>query len=194
MASRIFRKQLIVDNIQYKFMAIVLIYILVTVIISGVMMFLPSILEISSGEITAKQQRAAQEILLMHKRFWPALIVVLIVVSAHSMLIFHRIFGPLYRFRRIFKSVTSGDLSVITKIRKNDFLHTEEIAIREMITSLKTNVAVAQNNHNTLHASITELEQDLLNMDLSTEEIREKLVAIQQRSNQLQKDLSYFQT
>lgn len=194
MASRIFRKQLIVDNIQYKFMAIVLIYILVTVIISGVMMFLPSILEISSGEITAKQQRAAQEILLMHKRFWPALIVVLIVVSAHSMLIFHRIFGPLYRFRRIFKSVTSGDLSVITKIRKNDFLHTEEIAIREMITSLKTNVAVAQNNHNTLHASITELEQDLLNMDLSTEEIREKLVAIQQNSNQLQKDLSYFQT
>ncbi|WP_136809553.1 methyl-accepting chemotaxis protein [Desulfosediminicola flagellatus] len=194
MASKMFRKQLIVDNIQYKFMAIILIYVLVTIIISGLMMFLPSIIELSSGEATARQQRAAQEILLMHKRFWPALIVVLFFISAHSMLIFHRIFGPLYRFRGIFKMVKNGDLSVVAKIRKNDFLHTEEIAIREMITSLKINVAAAKSNHNSIHISLGELEQELQDMDLTTEEIREKLVAIQQKSSQLEKDLNYFQT
>lgn len=194
MASKMFRKQLIVDNIQYKFMAIILIYVLVTIIISGVMMFLPSIMELSSGEATARQQRAAQEILLMHKRFWPALIVVLFFISAHSMIIFHRIFGPLYRFREIFKMVTNGDLSVVAKIRKNDFLHTEEIAIREMITSLKINVTAAKSNHNSIHISLGELEQELQDMDLTTEEIREKLVAIQQKSSQLEKDLNYFQT
>lgn len=194
MASKMFRKQYIVDRMQYKVMAIILIYVLVTVLISGVMMFLPSILEINSGEITEKQQQAARELLLLHKRFWPAIITVVLIVSAHSLLVFHRIFGPLYRFRGDFKLVAGGDLSVVTQIRKKDFLHADEIAIREMITSLKTNVATAKNDHTSLHSSIGDLEQELQKMDMSTEEIREKLAAIQQQSNQLQKDLDYFTT
>ncbi len=193
MASRISRKRLIVDTLQYKFMIMVVIYVLLTVIVAGLVMFLPSILELNSEEITASQQRAAQEILLLHKRFWPALIIVLLIVSTHSLLVFHRLFGPLYRFRGIFKQVTGGDLSIEAKIRKNDLLHTEEIAIREMITSLKTNVGEAKNNHDNLHATINELELELQKMDLTTEEIRQKVVAIQRHSNKLQKDLDHFQ-
>jgi len=35
----------------------------------------------------------------------------------------HRIAGPLYRFRKVFRSIEKGDLSVPSGVRKKDYLH-----------------------------------------------------------------------
>jgi methyl-accepting chemotaxis protein len=194
MNSRIFRKQIFVDKLQYKFLAIIVIYILLALTLSAVLMFLPSILQMNSSELTEQQASAAREILLLHKRFWPAILSVTVLITTHSIFVFHRIFGPLYSFRGVFKEIAEGNLSVIARIRKNDFLHTEEIAIREMITSLKTNISTTKKEHAHLKIAIEALDNELNNPVISTEAIREKLGAIRQQSEAIQKSLNYFST
>ena len=52
----------------------------------------------------------------------------------------HRIAGPLYQFRRLFRSIASGDLSVRAAIRKNDYLTREVVDINNMVKSLRLRV------------------------------------------------------
>ncbi len=194
MDQKIFRKQIFVDRLQYKFLAIIVIYILLAITLSAFLVFLPSILQMSSSEINEQQYQAARELLLLHKRFWPAILSVTLLISAHSIFIFHRVFGPLYSFRSVFKKVAEGNLSVITRIRKNDFLHTEEIAIREMITSLKTTISIAKQDHAHLRSAIEALDSELKNPDIPAETIRAKFAAIRQHSEAVQKSLNHFKT
>jgi methyl-accepting chemotaxis protein len=194
MDQRIFRKQIFVDRLQYKFLIIIVIYILLAITLSAFLVFLPSILQLNSSELTEKQYQAAKELLLLHNRFWPAILSVTALIAAHSIFIFHRVFGPLYSFRSVFRKVTEGNLAVIAQIRKNDFLHTEEIAIREMITSLKTNIAIVKKDHAQLKIAIEKLDNQLDTRDISAAEMREKIGAIRQQSEAVQKSLNHFQT
>lgn len=121
MALIVFCQTWIVDSIQYKVLAITTLYILVALLPSGCLIFLPSIPELLSDRAPGEQQQAAREMLILHKWFWPAILIVTALLGLHSTSIFHRIFGPLHRFWIIFNKVAEGDLSTLIKIRKDRF-------------------------------------------------------------------------
>jgi nitrogen fixation/metabolism regulation signal transduction histidine kinase len=79
----------------------------------------------SPAPLLSEAQRVAEQFELLHSRFWPVVFVVSLLLIVHGVFFSHRIAGPLYRFRRIFQSVASGDLTVRTSIRKSDYLHVE---------------------------------------------------------------------
>jgi methyl-accepting chemotaxis protein len=58
------------------------------------------------------------------------------VLGIHSVRIFHRLIGPLYRFRWAFAKIGEGDLSFRVQIRKNDYLQKEKKTLNEMIDAL----------------------------------------------------------
>jgi len=64
---------------------------------------------------------------------WPAVLVVFIILSIHSILVSHRIAGPLYRFRQTFQQIIAGDISKMARIRKGDLLANEQEKIAEMM-------------------------------------------------------------
>jgi nitrate/nitrite-specific signal transduction histidine kinase len=139
MKAKTRRKQYsIVDrSLQYRVLAIILIYSLVIVLFLAVCLFIPDILAMSNQDLSLELRAAAADRLLtLHSRVWPAIVAMVCVLGIHSVRIFHRLIGPLYRFRWAFSKIGNGDLSFRVKIRKSDYLHREEEALNQMIERL----------------------------------------------------------
>ena len=56
-----------------------------------------------------------------------------------TLIISHRIAGPLYRFKKILKSLGEGDFSIPCKIRRKDALQDVAAAFNDMITNARQN-------------------------------------------------------
>ena len=132
------RQYSIIDrSLQYKVLAIIVTYSMVIVLFLAVCLFVPDILAITNESLTLEMRAAAAEKLLtLHSRVWPAIIAMVCVLGVHSVRIFHRLIGPLYRFRWAFDKISEGDLNFRVQIRKSDYLHREEAALNKMIEAL----------------------------------------------------------
>ena len=105
------RRRIVVDGLQYRLLAINLLYFLVILLILAAFLFTPLVLKLRDGTTllsAAEQQEVASQFLTLHKRIWPALLITFGLLSVHSILVSHRIAGPLYQFRRILKGLRDG--------------------------------------------------------------------------------------
>ncbi len=125
----------IVDrSLQYKFLAFVLIYGLTTIIILAISLFLPDVINMNDEDLSMELRGAAAErILTLHMRVWPGVIAVVCIFGLHSFRTFHRVIGPLYRFRWAFEKIVKGDLNFRVKLRTKDYLEKEEELFNEML-------------------------------------------------------------
>jgi methyl-accepting chemotaxis protein len=132
------QKYSIVDrSLQYRVLAIIISYSLVIVLFLAICLFVPDILSMSNQELSWEMRAAAAERLLtLHSRVWPAIIAMVCVLGIHSVRIFHRLIGPLYRFRWAFSRIGDGDLSFRVQIRKKDYLQREKQTLNEMLDAL----------------------------------------------------------
>jgi methyl-accepting chemotaxis protein len=73
--------------------------------------------------------------------------------------IFHRLIGPLYRFRWAFFKISKGDLNFRVQIRKNDYLHREKEALNQMIDALAGQYESIEQAGSRALDSLTALEQ-----------------------------------
>ena len=132
------QKYSIVDrSLQYRVLAIIISYSLVIVLFLAICLFVPDILSMSNEQLSWEiRAAAADKLLTLHSRVWPAIIAMVCVLGIHSVRIFHRLIGPLYRFRWAFAKIGEGDLSFRVQIRKNDYLQKEKKILNEMIDAL----------------------------------------------------------
>ncbi|MFQ5848368.1 MAG: hypothetical protein ACE5IQ_11950 [Candidatus Methylomirabilales bacterium] len=142
MATRPYkRRRILIDRFQYRLLVINLLYSLTIVLIFAATLFLPLILQLESGTLSIMEQgEVATQFLSLHARVWPALFVIFALLALHSIVVSHRIAGPLYRFRNIFRAVGEGDLSVRANLRKRDYLGKESDSLNAMITRLRTKI------------------------------------------------------
>jgi methyl-accepting chemotaxis protein len=105
----------------------------------------------------AEKGRAAEEFLALDTRFWPSALVVIGLIGAHSLLVSHRIAGPLVGFRRVLKAVGEGDLSVRATIRRHDSLERDAESINTMISDLSGRLREVQEEVGKIYAAWTEL-------------------------------------
>ena len=157
------RRRFLIDPLQYKLLGINLAYLTVVIFLFLVAVFFPAILSLYRESTFEQSVAASTEFLSLHKRIWPAVPVALVLVSVHSILVSHRIAGPLYRFRNVFDRVKRGDLSVRAGVRDKDYLQKEANTINSMIDGLIENVsAIAQGATETreaywsVHSLVTE--------------------------------------
>ena len=155
------QKYSIVDrSLQYRVLAIIISYSLVIVLFLAVCLFVPDILSMSNEELSWELRAAAAEKLItLHSRVWPAIIAMVCVLGIHSVRIFHRLIGPLYRFRWAFAEIAQGALNFRVQIRKNDYLHRENESLNEMIDALAGQCESMQQAGSRVLDSLTALEQ-----------------------------------
>ena len=134
------RRQILVDRFQYRLVLINLLYFLTILLIFSAALFLPLIIQIESSTPLSEQEAVATQFLALHARVWPALLLAFLLLAIHSIIVSHRIAGPLIRFRNTFKAVATGDLSVRVTIRKHDYLGHEADILNEMIAGLRTKI------------------------------------------------------
>jgi len=123
--------------LQYRILATILIYGFIAVAFFSVYFFVPEIMSLQDESLSFEVRvAAADRILTFHSRIWPAAIALICLLGFHSILFFHRLVGPLYRFHWAFEKVRNGDLSFRVKIRRKDYLHKEEGWLNEMLDTL----------------------------------------------------------
>ena len=134
--------------------------------------------------------QAANKILYLHSKFWPAVIFALIVIGLHSIRTSHKIAGPLYRFDRLFESIKEGNLPKKITLRKGDYLLNEMKLINEMLESLQKGVKEIQGAQLGLNEAISECKNVVSHA--SKDEILKRMNHITEKGDQLGEKLAYF--
>jgi len=195
MASFVKRKQLIIDKqAQLKVLAVIAIYMMVAVLLTALLIFLPSFIKLSGSEITAEKYNAAKEVLVLHQRFWPAVLIVVVLLGGHSIFMFHRLFGPLYRFKCVMQEITGGDLSCNFRLRDKDSLQEEARIMNEMINSLRGKIGTFKNDSQTLFQAIERAASEVDRQDFSPERVKSALSDVRQMEEKIRQGLDAFRT
>jgi methyl-accepting chemotaxis protein len=153
------RTYIVNKSLQYGFMAMILIYAFSIVLFLAIFLFVPDIMTLMNENLGLEiRSAAADKMLSLHARVWPAVIVLVCLLLLHSFRAFHRVAGPLYRFRWIFEQVGRGDLSLKVQVRKKDLVHQEGKALNEMIEMLAKKMRNIQQANTDAWESLSELE------------------------------------
>ncbi len=134
------RKQFIVKpRIQLKYLFITVLAIVATGL--AVYFALWSSLVNSAGleQFTAGEWKALER--AYQTSFLWVIAILMIGFALESIVIFHRVIGPVFKFENIFRTLAKGDLSVVFKLRKHDELHEMEEEVQGLISSYKNAVA-----------------------------------------------------
>jgi len=93
--------------------------------------FAPSMYGLLTGADLAELEPAAEEFLILHRRIWPAVLVVLAGVFIYTLRFSHRIVGPIYRINQVLHKMLRGEYPGSVTLRKGDhFQETAELLER----------------------------------------------------------------
>lgn len=142
------RRQVLVGGLQYRFLVRNLFYLIAMALVFVPTILLPLVMTLDDTTMPPEQRdEAARRILALYGYIWVGIPVVLVLCMAHSLLVSHRVAGPLYRFNCIFRSVAAGDLSMSVRIRRGDYLWDEARSMDEMIGSLARKIRAIRERH-----------------------------------------------
>jgi methyl-accepting chemotaxis protein len=185
------RHRIWVDPIQHRLMITYLAHFLAIVLAFVSVLFVPLIVELyTETQHFAMRQETANDFLALHKRLWPAVAVLMAFLAVHSVVVLHRIGGPLYRIKKAMRTIAIGDLSQILRLRRNDYLHNEAHAFNEMQAGLANKIGELHQRRRSLHAAL-ELARNLAETP-SDPNPQKGLALIEAEIRMLDDDLSWF--
>jgi methyl-accepting chemotaxis protein len=137
------RRSLIVEGFQTRLIAMQALLLAVMLICLAAALFAPSI-----GALVAIGDRPrladGSRFLVMRESVWPAVAVFFLGSTLLSMLMMHRVAGPIYRFRQVFADVSRGVLTMRVSTRTGDYLTEEAAELDEMVSTLRTRIEAAK--------------------------------------------------
>jgi methyl-accepting chemotaxis protein len=152
------KRRVIVNRFQYRLLAGSFLYLASIVLVFFVVLFAPVVAILADGSVPqAQREIAAHQFLVLHERVWFALPALVALCIFHSVVVSHRIAGPLHRFKQVFARLADGDLSVHVAIRRNDYLRQEAEIMAEMVRSLRVRVRAIQDGHRQASMTLPQL-------------------------------------
>lgn len=186
------RRQFIVDKkLQFSFMFISFLYIIITIIVLGTALFMPLVIDLysSKSDVSALGE-VADKILYLNTMFWPAVIFLVILICSHTIYETHKIAGPIFRFRGVINRLIGGDLTANFKLRDGDYLYGEMDVINELINQLRARISDIKDDRAAVH---TELSQIMGAADAELpEDVEQRLRSALARNENLEEKLEYF--
>jgi methyl-accepting chemotaxis protein len=147
---------------QSRLLVFSLVYIFATVLVFAFVLFLPIIITLESRSLSSvEKQVVADQLLYIHERAWPAILITFVLLGIHSLIVSHRITGPLYRFRCCLRAIADGNLSTPVNIRRNDYLVTEAETINEMTASLRAKIEDIKDQCTEIHRLLPTLQRSI---------------------------------
>lgn len=183
------RKRYIVDRkLQFRLLIYNGIYFLIITMVIWAGLFLPLVLDLSNPNlIISEQGEVAAKILYLHTRLGPVLLIVFLILGPHSVLVSHKIAGPLYRFKATFNRVAQGDLSRVVGIRKGDLLGDEQTKIEEMIAALSSRLKNIKKEHAAMEQALQKLIESQGNV--SENILKETIAQLEGCNRRVKKEL-----
>ena len=149
------RKKLIINNFQYRLMIFHLAQFAVVVLFVMGSIYAPLMLKLDRSSLSDLQKlEVSNQLMGVNSMLLPTLWIVFGLIIIHSVIISHRIAGPIYRIRNILEAVARGDLTRRLVLRKNDYLLGDADVVNEMIESLNEKIREMENRHRRVDATL----------------------------------------
>ena len=186
------RRRVLVDRFQYRLIWISAGHFALVLFVFLAAMMTPLLIKLDDeGATFIEKDRVADVLLFFHEQLWLPLIAVFLLLLVHSLSVSHRIAGPLYRFRAVYKSLAGGNLAIRANIRKSDYLHADAAALNELIESLEKRIGTLGNQARHLKEETEQLRAAAGSG--SAAEIRKAAERVESRVEALQGKLAYFE-
>lgn len=174
------RRQYFIDRpLQTKYIVLTILLLIMYTVLFVAILFIPYIIPLSAGYPIAEQTEAARTILALHKSIWPAIGVVILIMSTLSIFITHKIAGPVYRFKKVLSEISDGNLDVSIKLRARDDLKDLAEDFNVVIMELRMFVQTLQRDHETMSSCINELEEKIRSNQISSDTGKELIERLQ---------------
>ncbi len=166
----------VVSSLQYRFFAMTLIYGFVVVCFLLFSAFAPDVADMLDKSLKLEIRGYAANRLLDNQFWvWGAVLLLVISLGVHSFRAFHKVVGPLRRFRSTFEQVGDGNLLLRINVRERDYLETEAEALNNMLEKLRRKLRSVREATDVAFKSMDEIEQSMSKGNEMTETQRELL-------------------
>lgn len=105
------------------------------------------------------RSQVAKQLIYLHTRVWPFMAGIAMLIGVHSVLVSHRVAGPLVRIRNVLASIRDGHIPDRVRLRRADLLHEEARVLEQAALALKDRVARAKAVLAELEVSTREIER-----------------------------------
>jgi methyl-accepting chemotaxis protein len=185
------RRHLLVDRFQYRLIAISVAHFGLVLLVFLLALLLPLMLRLDDPTATYfEKSQVADVLLFFNEQLWLPLAAVFLLLTVHSLFVSHRIAGPLYRFKMVFKAMAEGDLAVRANIRKHDYLHPHAKSLNEMIEALEARIRGLEGETQRLKDDAAQLKNTTSSG--SKAEIQKAAERVESRAERLKGQLAYF--
>ena len=153
MSYPVFRRRKKVINPRYQLQSAFswAISLFVYSLILGFIIFYPLSQELYFAVTAAEKARISELIMTLHKRIWPAVFMVSVLVWLQVILVSHRVAGPVYRLEKDVEELLNGNLSRRMKLRRSDQFANE---LERTFNGLAGYLEEAKKGDERLHADI----------------------------------------
>lgn len=186
-------KKYIDRQTQGRLAFIFVINALLYIAILALFIFAPLAYRIYSGGVTQEIQEAANAFLAIHEHFWPAILLVLILVGFHSIQLSHHLAGPVYRFRQTLLQMQKKDFSIQIILRKRDFFSEMRDEMNKTNRILSADILELKEKDDTVRQMIEEMNKELSKKEVSIESLKRSAQAISENEQSLRQTLEQFQ-
>jgi general secretion pathway protein G len=138
------RRRLIVQGFHAQFVATQLVWLTVALALMMTVVFTPTARNLLSAPAGADALPLADRFLFLHRIIWPLFAGFFLLAVVILVLTTHRVAGPLYRFRQVFREIGRGRLTVPVATRAGDYLGEEAAALEAMLTATRDRVTRAK--------------------------------------------------
>lgn len=177
---------------QTKYLLLTIIMLLIYTFLFVTIIFAPYILKLYFNYPLAEKAEAAKVLLLLHGTVWPWIGGVILFFGAVSILISHKIAGPLFRMKKTLSQLTEGNLNTSIRLRKWDDLQDLADHINLLTEELRNFVITLRNDYDLLSEYILELERQVDSKVISEESGREIIKKVQESRKNIEAVLEKF--
>jgi hypothetical protein len=144
--DRTYKRRLIaiVHPLQVRMLSQVVAYSLIIFVLLAIPVFSPLMQALDSPSLSWQERAVvANDLLSLHARFWPWAMgasLIVLIHCVHSAWLMQRVAGPLYRLKKVFPQIGSGNLCLRTTLREGDCLTPEADLVNQMTAQLQTKI------------------------------------------------------
>ena len=157
------RRLAFVHPLQARMLSLTITYTMMIALLLAIPVFSP-LMQALDNPALSWQKRAvvATDLLNLHARYWPwalGAVAILVIHCLHSLQMVHRIAGPLYRFKQLYRQIGEGNLSIRATLRPHDYLTPEADLLNRMTAQLQTRISATKQAQTTLALDVERLKE-----------------------------------